>query len=81
MTQTVFGFSRDDVEGKFFTRYLDRKIMDTNPFEVVDVAVVKLIDMACRLGREQNPGLKLGVCGEHGGDPTSVKLFHEAGLD
>ncbi len=81
LTQTVFGFSRDDVEGKFFTRYLDRKIMDTNPFEVVDVAVVKLIDMACRLGREQNPGLKLGVCGEHGGDPTSVKLFHEAGLD
>ncbi len=81
LTQTVFGFSRDDVEGKFLARYLERKIMDTNPFEVVDVAVVKLIDMACRLGREQNPGLKLGVCGEHGGDPTSVKLFHEAGLD
>ncbi|MCK4268489.1 MAG: pyruvate, phosphate dikinase, partial [Actinomycetia bacterium] len=81
LTQTTFGFSRDDIEGKFLARYLERKIMDTNPFEVVDVAVVKLIDMACRLGREQNPGLKLGVCGEHGGDPTSVKLFHEAGLD
>ncbi len=81
LTQTAFGFSRDDIEGKFLARYLDRKIMDTNPFEVLDAGVGKLIDIACRLGREENAQLKLGVCGEHGGDPTSVKFFHKAGLD
>ena len=81
LTQTTFGFSRDDIEGKFLGLYLDRKIMDSNPFEVLDPGVGKLIEIACQLGREQNRKLKLGVCGEHGGDPTSVKFFHKAGLD
>ena len=81
LTQTTFGFSRDDIEGKFLARYLERKIMTANPFETIDPGVVKLMEMACKLGREKNPALKLGVCGEHGGDPASVKHFHEVGLD
>jgi len=81
LTQTTFGFSRDDIEGKFLARYLERKIMASNPFETIDKGVVKLVDMACGLGRQTNPNIKLGVCGEHGGDPASVKHFHEVGLD
>lgn len=81
LTQTTFGFSRDDIEGKFLARYLDQKILPNNPFEILDPGVGKLIDTACKLGRKTNPNLKLGVCGEHGGDPTSVKFFHKVGLD
>jgi len=80
LTQTTFGFSRDDVESKFVPRYLERKILLRNPFETVDSGVAKLVKMGCDLGRETNPKIKLGVCGEHGGDPVSVKIFHNAGL-
>ena len=81
LTQTTFGFSRDDIESKFLPRYLERKILPRNPFETIDDGVAKLVEMGCRLGREGNPGIKLGVCGEHGGDPDSVKVFHAIGLD
>jgi pyruvate,orthophosphate dikinase len=81
LTQTTFGFSRDDVESKFIPRYLERKIIPCNPFETIDPGVAKLVDIACRLGREGNQGITLGVCGEHGGDPDSVKTFHKIGLD
>ncbi|NTW27983.1 MAG: pyruvate, phosphate dikinase [Coriobacteriia bacterium] len=80
LTQTTFGFSRDDIEGKFLPRYLDRKILARNPFETVDAGVAKLVEMGCALGRESNPKIKLGVCGEHGGDPESVKTFFKIGL-
>jgi pyruvate, orthophosphate dikinase len=81
LTQTTFGFSRDDIESKFLPRYLERKILPRNPFETVDDGVAKLVEMGCKLGRESNTGIKLGVCGEHGGDPESVKVFYEIGLD
>jgi pyruvate,orthophosphate dikinase len=80
LTQTTFGFSRDDIESKFLPRYLERKILLRNPFETVDSGVAMLVRMACELGRKANPGIHLGVCGEHGGDPESVKVFHAAGL-
>ncbi|MCL2883389.1 MAG: pyruvate, phosphate dikinase, partial [Coriobacteriia bacterium] len=80
LTQTTFGFSRDDVEGKFIPRYLERKLIPCNPFETIDSGVAKLVEMACQLGRSGNPGITLGVCGEHGGDPDSVKVFHSIGL-
>lgn len=81
LTQTTFGFSRDDVESKFVPRYLERKIIACNPFETIDEGVAKLVDIAVKLGRAANPALDLGVCGEHGGDPESVKMFHKIGLD
>ncbi|MBQ6453296.1 MAG: hypothetical protein IJJ14_02940, partial [Coriobacteriales bacterium] len=81
LTQTTFGFSRDDVEGKFIPRYLDRKLIPCNPFETVDAGVAKLVKMGCDLGRAANPALLCGVCGEHGGDPDSVKTFHKVGVD
>ncbi len=82
LTQTVWGFSRDDVEGSFFSRYLDKGIFGTSPFETIDRAGVgRLVQMAAWEGRERRPGLGLGVCGEHGGDPDSVHFFHDAGLD
>jgi pyruvate, orthophosphate dikinase len=80
LTQTTFGFSRDDIEAMFLPRYLERKILERNPFETIDVGVAKLVRMACELGRKTNPKIKLGVCGEHGGDPESVRTFHEIGL-
>jgi pyruvate,orthophosphate dikinase len=81
LTQTTFGFSRDDVESKFIPRYLERKLIPCNPFETIDSGVAKLVEMACDLGRQGNPNVTLGVCGEHGGDPDSVKAFHRIGLD
>jgi pyruvate,orthophosphate dikinase len=81
LTQTTFGFSRDDIEAKFLPKYLERKILARNPFETVDDGVAKLVEMGCQLGREANPGIKLGVCGEHGGDPESVKTFFKIGLN
>ncbi len=80
LTQTTFGFSRDDIEGKFLPRYLERKILARNPFETVDSAVAELVRIGCEKGRSANPGIHLGVCGEHGGDPESVKIFHKIGL-
>ncbi|MBI5230623.1 MAG: pyruvate, phosphate dikinase [Coriobacteriales bacterium] len=81
LTQTAFGFSRDDIESKFLPRYLERKVLTRNPFETVDSGVAKLVEMGCDLGRQANPGIKLGVCGEHGGDPDSVKVFYKLGLN
>ena len=81
LTQTTFGFSRDDIESKFLPRYLERKILPRNPFETVDDGVAKLVGMGCERGRATNPKLKLGVCGEHGGDPESVHVFFSLGLD
>ncbi len=81
LTQTTFGFSRDDIESKFLPRYLERKVLTRNPFETIDIGVAKLVEMGCERGRATNPKLKLGVCGEHGGDPESVKVFYGIGLD
>ena len=81
LTQMTFGFSRDDA-GKFLSSYYDKKIYENDPFARVDQkGVGKLVEMACRLGRETRPDIHLGVCGEHGGDPTSVEFFHKTGLD
>ena len=81
LTQMTFGFSRDDA-GKFLGAYYDNKIYESDPFARVDqVGVGKLVDMAVKLGRATRPELHLGVCGEHGGDPSSVEFFHKVGLD
>ncbi|MBU7599070.1 pyruvate, phosphate dikinase [Streptomyces sp. P38-E01] len=82
LTQTVWGFSRDDVEASFFTAYLEKGIFGVSPFETIDRdGVGKLVKDAVADGRATRPDLKLGVCGEHGGDPESVHFFHEVGLD
>jgi len=82
LTQTTLGFSRDDAEGRFLGKYLELGIIKDNPFETIDqVGVGGLMKQAIASGREARPGLKLGVCGEHGGDPRSVTFFHEIGLD
>ncbi|MBO4255864.1 pyruvate, phosphate dikinase [Streptomyces griseorubiginosus] len=82
LTQTVWGFSRDDVEASFFTAYLEKGIFGVSPFETIDKdGVGSLVKAAATAGRETRPDLKLGVCGEHGGDPESVHFFHEVGLD
>ncbi len=80
LTQMTFGFSRDDA-GKFLGAYYDKKIYEQDPFARLDQkGVGKLVDMACKLGRQTNPNIKLGICGEHGGDPSSVEFCHRAGL-
>ncbi|WP_328638496.1 pyruvate, phosphate dikinase [Streptomyces canus] len=82
LTQTVWGFSRDDVEASFFTAYLEKGIFGVSPFETIDKdGVGSLVKLAAEAGRVTRPDLKLGVCGEHGGDPESVHFFHEVGLD
>jgi pyruvate,orthophosphate dikinase len=82
LTQTTWGFSRDDVEAAFFSAYLDKGIFATSPFETLDRdGVGRLVRIAVDEGRAARPDLKIGVCGEHGGDPESVHFFHEAGLD
>jgi len=82
LTQATFAFSRDDVETKFMTKYLEEKILPESPFEVLDVAGVgKLVTMAVTEGRKVNPHLEVGICGEHGGDPRSVAFFCRAGLN
>ena len=81
LTQTTFGFSRDDIESKFLPKYLERKVLPRNPFETIDDGVAQLVAIGCERGRATNPTLKLGVCGEHGGDPESVHTFFGIGLD
>jgi pyruvate,orthophosphate dikinase len=82
LTQTTWGFSRDDVEAAFFSAYLEAGIFGVSPFESLDrEGVGRLVRIACEEGRAARPDLKLGVCGEHGGDPDSVHFFHEVGLD
>ncbi|HEV2356721.1 MAG TPA: pyruvate, phosphate dikinase [bacterium] len=81
LTQLIFGFSRDDAEGKFLLEYVKRKILPENPFQVLDVdGVGVLIDMAVREARKVRPDLELGICGEHGGDPASIDFCHKVGL-
>jgi pyruvate,orthophosphate dikinase len=81
LTQLTFGFSRDDV-GKFLKIYTDRKILDRDPFASIDtVGVGALVAMGVERGRKTRPDLKLGICGEHGGDPASIHFFHNVGLD
>jgi pyruvate,orthophosphate dikinase len=82
LTQMTFGFSRDDIEGRFLPRYLELGLLDANPFETIDVdGVGQLVAMAVERGRAGRPDVKLGICGEHGGDPASVAFFHQVGLD
>jgi pyruvate,orthophosphate dikinase len=82
LTQTTLGFSRDDAEGKFLTRYLEDRILEANPFETLDVrGVGDLMRIAVERARHVDPEIKLGICGEHGGDAPSVAFCHELGLD
>ena len=82
LTQMSWGFSRDDVEGAFFSRYIELGIFGVSPFETIDTeGVGRMIRIAVQEGRAARPELELGVCGEHGGDPDSVHFFHEVGLD
>jgi pyruvate,orthophosphate dikinase len=82
LTQMTWGFSRDDVESAFFHAYLDKGIFGVSPFESLDIpGVGRLVEIAVEKGRAARPDLKLGICGEHGGDPDSVHFFHEVGLD
>ena len=82
LTQTTLAFSRDDAEGKFLTHYLQDRILERNPFESIDLGGVgDLMRIAVERGRGAKPGIKLGICGEHGGDPRSITFCHELGLD
>ena len=82
LTQTTLGFSRDDAEGKFLTYYLEEGVLEKNPFETLDIdGVGDLMRIAVKRGRSTKPDLKLGICGEHGGEPKSVAFCHELGLD
>ncbi|HEX3641593.1 MAG TPA: putative PEP-binding protein, partial [Ktedonobacteraceae bacterium] len=92
LTQTTFGYSRDDAEGKFLLKYVEGlevpglkenvKILPVNPFQTLDrEGVGQLVSMAVEKGRKANPTIELGICGEHGGDPDSIAFFHQVGLD
>jgi pyruvate, orthophosphate dikinase len=82
LTQTTLGFSRDDAEGRFLTMYLEDNVLPRNPFETIDVdGVGRLIRIAAEDARSVHPGIKMGICGEHGGDPASIGFCHEVGLD
>ncbi|HWI60564.1 MAG TPA: pyruvate, phosphate dikinase [Symbiobacteriaceae bacterium] len=81
LTQTTYGFSRDDAEGKFLAQYVEKKILPENPFVTLDrVGVGSLMKTAVELGRKTRPEIKLGICGEHGGDPSSIEFCHQLGL-
>ncbi|HSD04899.1 MAG TPA: putative PEP-binding protein, partial [Nitrosopumilaceae archaeon] len=81
LTQAVFSFSREDAEGKFLTEYLDKELLAVNPFQSVDVnGVGSLMEIAISKGRKLRPKMEIGICGEHGGDPNSIRFFHKAGL-
>jgi pyruvate, orthophosphate dikinase len=82
LTQTTYGYSRDDAEGKFLLQYVERGILPENPFQVLDRdGVGSLVRMATEMGRQARPDLKVGICGEHGGDPSSIEFCHMSGLD
>jgi pyruvate,orthophosphate dikinase len=82
LTQMTFGFSRDDVESRMMPAYLEQGLLKRNPFETIDQnGVGELVRIAAERGRSTKKNLKLGVCGEHGGDPESIQLFYDAGLD
>ncbi len=82
LTQTTYGYSRDDAEGKFLLRYVEEKILPSNPFQQLDTTGVgQLIEMAVKNGRAARPSLEVGICGEHGGDPSSIEFCHRAGLN
>lgn len=82
LTQTTFGFSRDDAEGKFLQAYIDNKVLPENPFAVLDLeGVGKLVETGVKLGRGTKPSLKAGICGEHGGEKTSIDFCYRIGLD
>ena len=82
LTQMTFGFSRDDVEARMMPAYLEQGLLRRNPFETIDqTGVGELVEIAVERGRATDPKIKLGVCGEHGGDPESIELFHRVGLD
>jgi pyruvate,orthophosphate dikinase len=82
LTQTTLGFSRDDIEKRILARYIDMRILDRSPFETIDApGVGELVRMGAWLGRKTRPELKLGICGEHGGDPDSIAFFNRSGLD
>jgi len=82
LTQTALGFSRDDIEGRILARYIEMKVFDRSPFETLDTpGVGQLVRMGAWLGRKAKPELKLGICGEHGGDPDSIDFFHHSGID
>jgi pyruvate,orthophosphate dikinase len=82
LTQMTFGYSRDDAEGGFLLAYVERGILPANPFQTLDIeGVGQLVRTAVEKGRAARPGLKIGICGEHGGDPASIAFFNEVGLD
>lgn len=81
LTQTTFGFSRDDVESAFIPQYLKKKILKSNPFETLDDGVAKLVDMGVKGGHAANDTIVCGVCGETGGDPASIQKYYDLGLD
>jgi pyruvate,orthophosphate dikinase len=82
LTQTVFGISRDDAEAGFLVRYLEDGVLEDNPFQTIDQeGVGRIMRQAVELGRYTRPGLEIGICGEHGGDPRSVEFCHRIGLD
>ena len=82
LTQMTFGYSRDDAEGGFLLDYVERGILPANPFQTLDtVGVGQLVRTAVEKGRAARPDLKIGICGEHGGDPASIAFFDEVGLD
>jgi len=82
LTQMTFGYSRDDAEGKFLLQYVGRGILPENPFQVLDRdGVGALVKTAAELGRNTRPDIVIGICGEHGGDPSSIQFCHQVGLD
>jgi pyruvate,orthophosphate dikinase len=82
LTQTTFGYSRDDADTTFIPKYLDKKILKESPFQVLDrIGVGSLMRIGIEKGRGKRPNLKIGICGEHGGDPSSVMFCDELGLD
>jgi pyruvate,orthophosphate dikinase len=82
LTQTVFGISRDDAEAGFLVDYIQMGILPENPFATIDPnGVGKLMDMAVKAGRATRPNMEIGICGEHGGDPKSIELCHNIGLN